>query len=235
MSICTLKNSFEGRGRQSTAWLLNRVPVAANMMKALVLVLIFCLPAAARAETITILALGDSLTAGLGLDPGQAFPARLEAALKAKGHDVAVQNAGVSGDTSSAGRDRLGWALTDDIDAVIVELGANDALRGIDPAETRKALEAILSELDARKLPVLIAGMRAPINLGPDYAAKFDPIFAELAAAHGDLLYPFYLDGVAAEPSLNQPDGIHPNAQGVDLIVGKILPKAEELIGLAQK
>ena len=197
--------------------------------------LLMLLPAAAQAETITVLALGDSLTAGLGLSPQDAFPARLEAALKARGHDVIVQNAGVSGDTASAGAARLDWALTDEVDAVIIELGANDALRGLPPQETRKSLEAILAALAGRKLPALIAGMRAPINMGPDYAAAFDPIFAELAAEHDSLLYPFYLDGVAADPRLNQPDGIHPTAAGVDVIVAKMLPAAEALLARAAK
>lgn len=192
-------------------------------------------PAAARAETVTVLALGDSLTAGLGLDQPSAFPAKLEAALKAKGHDVAVINAGVSGDTSSAGRDRLGWALTDDVDAVLVELGANDALRGLSPAQTRAALDAILAELGRRRLPVLLAGMMAPRNLGPDYAAQFDPLFGELAKAHGALFYPFFLDGVAGDLALNQADGMHPNADGVDVIVARILPVAEDLVARARK
>ena len=205
------------------------------MLRALAFIALLFLPAPAQAEPATILALGDSLTAGLGLGPAQAFPAKLAAALKAKGHDVIVLNAGVSGDTARAGADRLAWSLTEDVDAVIVELGANDALRGLDPAETRKALEAILAELAQRKLPVLIAGMRAPPNLGPDYALKFDPIFADLATTNGALLYPFYLDGVAADPALNQADGIHPNAQGVDVIIGRMLPSVEALLLRAAK
>ncbi|MGE4252894.1 MAG: arylesterase [Parvibaculaceae bacterium] len=183
-----------------------------------------------QAQTIHILAFGDSLTAGLGLEPQQAFPARLEAALKARGHDIVIANAGVSGDTSTAGAERLDWSLVPDIDGVIVELGANDALRGIDPEETEKALDGILSELKRRKLPVLFAGMLAPRNLGADYGKKFDAVFPRLAEKHGVLFYPFFLDGVAAEPALNQPDGLHPNSKGVDMIVQRILPITEDLL-----
>lgn len=183
-----------------------------------------------QAQTLHVLAFGDSLTAGLGVDPGQAFPVRLEAALKAKGHDVVITNAGVSGDTASAGADRLDWSLTPEINAVIVELGANDALRGIDPAETEKALDGILSTLQGRKLPVLFIGMLAPRNLGADYGKKFDALFPRLAEKHGVLFYPFFLDGVAADPAFNQPDGLHPNSKGVDMIVSRILPITEDLL-----
>ncbi len=183
-----------------------------------------------QAQSLRILALGDSLTAGLGVDPADAFPAKLEAALKARGHDIVITNAGVSGDTSTAGAERLDWALGDPVDAVIVELGANDALRGIDPEQTEKALDRILAELKARKLPVLFAGMLAPRNLGPDYGKKFDALFPRLAQKHGVLFYPFFLDGVAAEPALNQPDGLHPNSKGVDMIVSRILPITEDLL-----
>jgi acyl-CoA thioesterase-1 len=187
------------------------------------------LPAIAQ-ETVTILAFGDSLTAGLGVDPQSAFPVKLEEALKARGHDVRVINAGVSGDTTAAGRDRLDWVLTEDIDAVIVELGANDALRGMAPAETRTALTAILEGLKQRKLPVLLAGMLAPRNLGPDYAAAYDPIFPELAKSFGAIYYPFFLDGVATRPDLNQADGLHPNPAGVTEIVSRITPSVEQLL-----
>lgn len=183
-----------------------------------------------QAQSLRILALGDSLTAGLGVDPADAFPAKLEAALKARGHDIVITNAGVSGDTSTAGAERLDWALGDPVDAVIVELGANDALRGIDPEQTEKALDRILAELKARKLPVLFAGMLAPRNLGPDYGKRFDALFPRLAQKHGVLFYPFFLDGVAAEPALNQPDGLHPNSKGVDMIVSRILPITEDLL-----
>lgn len=191
-----------------------------------ILALFLSMPSAIAATTI--LALGDSLTAGLGLDPAEAFPAKLEAALKAKGHDVKVINAGVSGDTVAAGLARLDWSLDASVDAVIVELGANDALRGLPPAQAEAALDQILGRLGKR--PVLVAGMLAPRNLGADYAAAFDPIFARLAEKHGALHYPFFLEGVAADPALNQADGIHPNAKGVDMIVSRILPSVEKLI-----
>jgi acyl-CoA thioesterase-1 len=183
-----------------------------------------------QAQTIHILAFGDSLTAGLGLEPREAFPARLEAALKARGHDIVIANAGVSGDTATAGAERLDWSLVPEIDGVILELGSNDALRGIDPDETEKALDRILSALKERKLPVLLAGMLAPRNLGADYGKKFDAIFPRLAAKYGVLFYPFFLDGVAAEPEFNQPDGLHPNRKGVDMIVSRILPMTEDLL-----
>jgi acyl-CoA thioesterase-1 len=194
----------------------------------LIALLFFSLPI--QAQTLHILAFGDSLTAGFGLDPQEAFPAKLEAALKAKGHDIVIANAGVSGDTSSAAAERLDWSLAPDIDGVIVELGANDALRGIDPRRTEIALDAILTELQKRKLPVLLAGMMAPRNLGQDYDKAFDAIFPRLAQKHGVLFYPFFLDGVAADPALNQPDGLHPNSKGVDMIVSRILPVTEDLI-----
>lgn len=183
-----------------------------------------------QAQSLRILALGDSLTAGLGVDPADAFPAKLEAALKARGHDIVINNAGVSGDTSTAGAERLDWALGDPVDAIILELGANDALRGIDPDQTEKALDRILTEIKKRNLPVLFAGMLAPRNLGPDYGKKFDAIFPRLAQKHGVLFYPFFLDGVAADPALNQPDGLHPNSKGVDMIVSRILPITEDLL-----
>jgi acyl-CoA thioesterase-1 len=183
-----------------------------------------------QAQTIHILAFGDSLTAGFGLEPGQAFPARLEAALKARGHDIVIANAGVSGDTSTAGAERLDWSLVPEIDGVILELGSNDALRGIDPQETEKALDRILGALKERKLPVLLVGMLAPRNLGADYGKKFDAVFPRLAAKYGILFYPFFLDGVAAQPAFNQPDGLHPNSKGVDMIVSRILPITEDLL-----
>ncbi len=184
----------------------------------------------ALAAPVTILVLGDSLTAGLGLEASEAFPAKLEAALNAKGLDVRVVNAGVSGDTAAAGLARLDWALTDEIDGLIVEFGANDALRGLDPTQTEAALDAILAKAAARKLPVLVAGMQAPPNLGPDYVTAFDAIYPRLAEKHGAILYPFFLDGVAAERSLNQADGIHPNGKGVSIIVERMMPSVEGLI-----
>jgi acyl-CoA thioesterase I len=184
----------------------------------------------AVAGTTTILALGDSLTAGYGLEAGQSFADRLQEALRAKGHDVTIINAGVSGDIAAQGAARLEWALTDDVKAVIVELGANDALRGLDPAQMEAALRLILDNLKKRKLPVLLLGMKAPPNLGADYAAKFDGIYPKLAAEYGVALYPFFLEGVAADASLNQADGIHPNVKGLSIIIPRILPYVEKLV-----
>ena len=178
----------------------------------------------------TILALGDSLTAGYGLDAGHAMPDVLQAALKKDGKDVTIINAGVSGDTAVQGAARLDWALTDDVKAIILELGANDALRGLPPEQTDKALREIMDKAKAKNLPVLILGMKAPPNMGADYQAKFDAIYPKLASDYGATLYPFYLDGVAAQPQLNQPDGIHPNDQGVAIIVPKLLPFVEQLV-----
>lgn len=171
-----------------------------------------------------MLALGDSLTAGYGLGPGEGFTDRLQAHLRASGHDIAVHNAGVSGDTSAGGLARLDWALAGPVDLVIVELGANDGLRGIDPAETERNLDAIVTKLKTKGIPVLLAGMRAPPNMGDAYAEDFDGLYGRLAAKHDVPLYPFFLDGVAAQPELNQGDGIHPNAEGVGVIVSRIAP-----------
>jgi acyl-CoA thioesterase I len=179
---------------------------------------------------VKIVALGDSLTAGFGLGIEAAFPTRLQAALKAKGYAVEIANAGVSGDTASGGLARLDWSVPDGTEAVIVELGANDALRGIEPGITRTALDTILRRLAERRIPVLFAGMRAPPNMGSAYTGAFDAIFPDLAAAHDVVFYPFFLDGVAAERRLNLADGLHPTPAGIDIIVGRILPKAEELI-----
>ena len=185
---------------------------------------------AAIAEPYRIVGLGDSLMAGYGLNPGEAFPEKLQAALKARGHDVEVINAGVSGDTSSGGLSRLDWSVPDGAGLVILELGANDMLRGITPDITEKNLDAMLARLRQRHIAVLVAGMRAAPNLGADYQGKFDPIFARLAGKYGVALYPFFLDGVAAQPGLLQQDGMHPSAKGVDIMVGRILPAVESLI-----
>jgi acyl-CoA thioesterase-1 len=189
----------------------------------------FAMPAKAQ-DPIKLVVLGDSLSAGYGLPIGSAFPARLEKALRGKGLKVDIHNAGVSGDTTSCGRDRLDWSIPDGTEAVIVELGANDALRGIDPKVTKGALEDIIKRLQARKIAVMLTGMLAPRNFGPDYAARFDPIYADLAKAYDVALYPFFLDGVAAEAKLNQPDGLHPTAEGIDVIVGRILPSVEAFL-----
>ena len=182
------------------------------------------------AAPLKLLALGDSLTAGYGLPTQDGFTARLEAALRAAGRDVTVQNAGVSGDTTAGGLARIDWALADRPDAALVALGANDALRALDPGEAERNLDAILARLTAARIPVLLVGMRAPPNLGRDYAAAFDGIYARLAAKHGVPLYPFFLDGVAAERELNQQDGIHPNARGVAAMVERILPAVSALL-----
>lgn len=183
---------------------------------------------------VKVVVLGDSLSAGYGLPVQSAFPTKLAKALEAKGIAVAITNAGVSGDTASGGLGRVDWSVPDGTDAVIVELGANDALRGIDPAVTKTALDGILKKLKDRNIAVLLAGMYAPRNMGADYARDFDAIFPALASAYGTVFYPFFLDGVATDDKLNQRDGMHPNAAGVDAIVERILPKVEELIARAR-
>jgi acyl-CoA thioesterase-1 len=189
-------------------------------------------PALARAadRPVKIVAFGDSLTAGYGLPTNAAFPARLARALQAKGYTVGIANAGVSGDTASGGLARLDWSVPEGTDAVIVELGANDMLRGIDPALTKSALEQILGTLARRHIPVLLAGMTSLSNFGPDYARTFEAIYPALASTHSVVFYPFFLAGVADDPKFNQGDGLHPNAAGVDVIVARILPQVETLI-----
>lgn len=182
-------------------------------------------------EPPRLLVLGDSLVAGYGLPRGDGFVAKLQAALKAKGVDVEMADAGVSGDTTAGGRARLNFVLKTEPKAAIVELGANDALRALPPEEAERNLDAILTELKRRKIPVLLAGMYAPPNLGADYGRAFNAIYPRLAKKHGVALYPFFLDGVAGEPAMNQPDGLHPNAKGVDEIVQRILPSVLKLLG----
>lgn len=184
----------------------------------------------AEAAARTLLVLGDSLGAGFGLPPEQGFVPRLAAALRGRGHDIRIADASISGDTTAGGRARLGWVLSSKPDFVLVALGGNDGLRGLDPAHTRANLEAILALLKARKIPVLLAGMKAPRNLGPEYEAAFDSAYPDLAQRYNVLLYPFFLDGVALDPALNQPDLIHPNAAGVAEIVRRILPFVERLV-----
>jgi acyl-CoA thioesterase-1 len=191
--------------------------------------------AQANARTLQIVALGDSLTAGYELAPEEAFPARLETLLKAKGHDIAITNAGVSGDTSADGLARVDWSVPDGTDGVILELGANDALRGLSPDETRRNLDAILKSLKARKIPVLIAGMVAPPNMGPGYAEKFNPIFTDLAKKYDAPIYPFFLDGVTLHPDLQLNDGMHPNSKGTEIMAKKILPLAEAFVNALNK
>ena len=195
---------------------------------------VFCCWAAfsgiARADMLRIVGLGDSLMAGYELAPGDAFPVKLEAALRQKGYDVEIANAGVSGDTTSGGLSRLDWSVPDGTDAVLLQLGGNDALRGITPEKTRANLEDMILRLKRRGITVLLVGMLSPPNMGSDYAAQFNRIYPELSESHEVALYPFFLDGVAAEPGLDIGDGIHPNERGVDIMVARFLPHAENLI-----
>jgi acyl-CoA thioesterase-1 len=198
----------------------------------------FAAPAEAGGKSsgrpVKVVVLGDSLTAGFGLSAEVAFPARLRAALKARGLAVEIANASVSGDTASGGLARVDWSVPEGTEAVILELGANDALRGIDPKVTKAALDRLISHLNERGIAILLCGMRAPRNMGPDYARAFDAIFPALASNHDVLFYDFFLDGVAAVPKLNQDDGMHPNAAGVEVVVTRLLPKVEELIARAR-
>ncbi len=198
---------------------------------ALSLALVLCLsalPAAAREPRI--LAFGDSLTAGLGLPESEALPARLEARLRRDGIAATVVNAGVSGDTTAGGLARLDWALAEKPDLVLLELGANDALRGTDPATVRANLDAIIARIQAAGARVLLIGMKAPSNWGEAYERRFDSLYAELARRHNVPLYPFLLEGVAMDPQLNQPDGLHPNERGVAVIVDRLAPLVEQLV-----
>ncbi len=188
----------------------------------------------ARAEPFRIVGFGDSLMAGFGLGPDQGFTDKLAAALRAKGRDVTVANAGVSGDTTSGGLARLDWSVPDGTQLVILELGANDMLRGVSPDITQKNLDDMLAKLKQRKIAVLLAGMRAAPNLGPDYQKAFDAIFPGLAGKYGVTLYPFFLDGVAGQPALQLEDGMHPNPQGVEQMVERILPTVEKAIASVQ-
>ncbi|MGH6741587.1 MAG: arylesterase [Bradyrhizobium sp.] len=192
------------------------------------------LPAQAPAADIKIVVLGDSLTAGFGLAEEDAFPAKLARALHKKGYAVSIANAGVSGDTASGGLARLDWSVPEGTQAVIVELGANDMLRGIDPTVTKTALDEILRRLSQRHIPVLLAGMKSVRNFGPDYAKAFEAIYPSLASTHSAVFYPFFLAGVAGNADLNQGDGLHPTAAGVDVIVARILPQVEALIAKAR-
>jgi acyl-CoA thioesterase-1 len=196
--------------------------------------LLAALAAPASARTLRLVVLGDSLTAGLGVPPGKAFPEQLEAALRAKGFDVDVVNAGVSGDTAEDGLARYDWSVPADANALIVELGANDMLRGLPPEQTKKALTAIMDKARSAHLPALIAGMRAAPNLGADYDRAFDAIYPAVAEASGAILYPFFLDGVAGDAKLNQPDGMHPTVAGAAVIVERILPSVENLLRRAK-
>ena len=209
---------------------------AANVNAAAVflLALLWFAPAAGAAPPLRLLVLGDSLTAGYGLTAEDGFTAQLQAALKDAGRDVVVLNAGVSGDTTAGGRARIGWALGDKPDAVVVELGANDGLRGLDPKATFDNLDAIIADIRRAGLPVLLTGMLAPPNLGRDYADDFNAVFPRLAEKHDVLFYPFFLAGVAAKPDLNQDDGIHPNPKVVRAVVDRILPYVLDLLARAK-
>jgi len=193
----------------------------------------FAVPA--RADAVQIVGFGDSLMAGFGLGPGEGFTEQLQDALRARGHDVVVANAGVSGDTSSGGLARLDWSVPDGTDLVILELGANDMLRGIDPAIVEKNLDEMIARLKARGIDVLLAGMVAAPNLGHAYGEAFGSLYPRLAQKHGVILYPFFLDGVAAEQDLLSEDGMHPSADGIRTIVGRILPTVEKAIAALPK
>lgn len=204
--------------------------VQVQRLAAIAMVALFCGSAIAADAPVKVVVLGDSLSAGYGLPADAAFPAKLAAVLAAKGIAATIANAGVSGDTASGGLGRLDWSVPDGTEAVILELGANDALRGLDPTLTKTALDTILHKLEQRHIAVLLAGMLAPRNMGEDYARNYDAIFPALASTHPVVFYPFFLEGVAGETKLNQPDGLHPTAAAVDVIVARILPKVEELI-----
>jgi acyl-CoA thioesterase-1 len=187
-------------------------------------------PTFAQTKPLKLVAFGDSLTAGYNLPASAAFPTVLEKMLRDKGISVEIANAGVSGDTSQGGLERVEWSVPDGTDGVILELGANDALRGVDPALTEKSLDAIVTVLKARGIQVMLAGMYAPRSNGPDYVARFDAIYPKLAEKHGLILYPFFLDGIAGDRVLNQPDMLHPKAEGVRVIAQRILPTVERFL-----
>lgn len=197
-------------------------------------VLAALLPVEARADPLKIVAFGDSLTAGYGLPAAEAFPVQLQKALSEKGHAVEVVNAGVSGDTTTGGLARLDWSVPEDADAVILELGGNDALRGLPPEATRENLDEMVARLKERGIAVLVAGIRAPRNLGEEYAQAFDAVFADVARKHGALLYPYFLEGIPLSPETVQGDGLHPTGKGVAIIVENILPSVEELMEQAR-
>jgi acyl-CoA thioesterase-1 len=196
-----------------------------------VIVAAMMVSAAAQARTIMLVGFGDSLMAGYQLPPGDGFPEKLQAALKAKGLDVSVANAGVSGDTTTGGLARIDWSVPDGTDGVILELGANDALRGIAPEESEKNLDQMITRLKERGIAVFLAGMMAPPNMGADYAARFNPIYEKLAKKHGLTLYPFFLDGVVLDASLKIEDGMHPNTKGVEVMVQKMEPAITQFVG----
>ena len=189
------------------------------------------LPAAAQERAVHLVGFGDSLMAGYQLAPAESYTAQLEAALKAKGRNVAITNAGVSGDTTTGGLSRIDWSVPDGTDGVILELGANDALRGIAPEQSEKNLDAMISRLKERGIAVFLAGMLAPPNMGTEYGQRFNPIYQRLAQKHGVPLYPFFLEGVATVANLQLSDGMHPNPKGVATMVEKSLPAVETFLG----
>jgi acyl-CoA thioesterase-1 len=217
-------------GVRSYGWPPARVQIAIAAVFSVALISGAAVPQAHAQAPVKVVALGDSLTAGYGLPDKDGFVPQLQAALTGKGIAAVIQNAGVSGDTASDGLARIDWSVPPGTDAVILELGANDMLRGIKPEVTRQALDTILSGLTERHIAVLLCGMRAAPNLGPEYGQAFERIYPDLAAKYGVLLYPFFLDGVAADLSMTQHDGLHPTATGVGVIVQRILPKVQELI-----
>lgn len=205
----------------------------ASLIHFIVMVALFAGSGSANAQekAINLVGFGDSLMAGYQLAPSESYTAQLEAALKAKGHKVVITNAGVSGDTTSAGLSRIDWSVPDGTDGVILELGANDALRGIAPEQSEKNLDAMLARLKERGIPVLLAGILAPPNMGGDYAEKFNPIYKRLADKYAVPLYPFFLDGVTTVPGMQIEDGMHPNAKGIAVMVERTLPMVEAFLG----
>jgi len=201
------------------------------LVNALAGVIFLSTAAAEPGKPLHIVAFGDSLTSGYGVRPRDAFPAQLQRELKAAGHNVVVTNGGVAGDTTADGLKRLEWAVPDGTDAVILELGANDALRGFDPKVTRANLEQIIAALKKRNIPILLAGMVSPANWGDHYSDDFDKIYPDLAKEHGLVFYPFFLEGVALDTKLNQDDGMHPTGKGFAEIVKRIMHSVVELIG----
>ncbi len=234
------RQSMSAPGGARSSWTTVRpklAPVGRSLARSLCLVaaVLFASIAAAHAEPLRIAMLGDSLTAGFGLSPDQALPAKLEKTLRAAGRDVTVANHGVSGDTSAGGLARLDWTLGDKPKLVIVALGANDALRGLDPEETEKNLDAIITRAKEAGAAVLLCGMKAPRNYGPEYVVKFDGLYERLAQKHKVTLVPFLLEGVAMMPELNQPDGIHPNTKGVDVILTHVAPAVGKALDSMKK
>jgi acyl-CoA thioesterase-1 len=207
------------------------IPQRALALSLLMPLFLVCYHALADGDArLRLMVLGDSLVAGHGLPQGESFPDILQAELASAGYDVEVLNAGVSGDTTAGGLARLDWSLAENPDALIIVLGGNDLLRGLEPAATKANLAAIIDHAMRRKITVMLAGMQAPRNFGEDYAGEFDAIYTQLGARDGVIFYPFFLDGVALVPEFNQPDGMHPNRAGVDEIARRIWPSVEALL-----